>query len=197
MAWPAADAARVHAQRTHGAARSERVPWHSSRWLASGQPLTRCTPQASQPMVQSPDTVESPSSKRGRWATERQNSPVQSTAPEVNSGEGITFLVREAAPKLKEDPGSTYGERGGVRWLDTDGAVENRGGCGGGGLRRRTRRGCGRDAEVASFYSRVLCRSNVGLHKDGEREVTTQRSSRAGVLMSAARHNSDVAVAAA
>jgi hypothetical protein len=62
---------------------------------------------------------------------------------------------------------------------------------------RRTRRGCGRDAEVASFYSRVLCRSNVGLHKDGEREVTTQRSSRAGVLMSAARHNSDVAVAAA
>jgi hypothetical protein len=105
---------------------------------------------------------------------------VRSTAPEVNSGEGVTFLVREAAPKLKEAPGSTYGERGGVRWLGTDGAVENRGGCGGNGLRRRTRRGCGRDAEVASFYSRVLCRSNVGLHKDGEREVTDSARRQSG-----------------
>jgi hypothetical protein len=40
--------------------------------------------------------------------------------------------------------------------------------------RNRTRCGCGRDAEVASFYSRVLRRSNVGLRKEGEREVTAR-----------------------
>jgi hypothetical protein len=40
---------------------------------------------------------------------------------------------------------------------------------------RRTRRGCGRDAEVASFYIRVLCRSNTGLREEGEREVMAQR----------------------
>jgi hypothetical protein len=45
--------------------------------------------------------------------------------------EVVAFLVREAAPKLKEAPGPTYGERGGVRWLGTDGATENRGRCGG------------------------------------------------------------------
>jgi hypothetical protein len=41
---------------------------------------------------------------------------------------------------------------------------------------RRTRHGCVRDAEVASFYSRALRRSNAGLHKEGEREVTARRS---------------------
>jgi hypothetical protein len=49
-------------------------------------------------------------------------------ASELNSGEGVVFLVREAAPKHKEAPGPAYGERGGVRWLGTDGAAENRGG---------------------------------------------------------------------
>jgi hypothetical protein len=53
---------------------------------------------------------------------------VRSMAPELNGGEGVTFLVQEAALKLKEAPRPAYGERGGVRWLGTDGAVENRGG---------------------------------------------------------------------
>jgi hypothetical protein len=50
---------------------------------------------------------------------------------------------------------------------------------------------------VASFYSRVLRRSNTGLCKEGDREVTDQRDGRAGVLTRATRHNSDVTVAAA
>jgi hypothetical protein len=50
---------------------------------------------------------------------------------------------------------------------------------------------------VASFYSRVLRRSNAGLCKEGDREVTDQRDGRAGVLARATRHNSDVTVAAA
>jgi hypothetical protein len=40
---------------------------------------------------------------------------------------------------------------------------------------RQTRRGCGRDAKVASFYSRVSCRSNASMFRDGEREVMAQR----------------------
>jgi hypothetical protein len=41
-------------------------------------------------------------------------------APKLNDGEGVTFLVREVAPKLKEAPGPTERERGGVRQLGTD-----------------------------------------------------------------------------
>jgi hypothetical protein len=66
--------------------------------------------------------------------TEGRNSPARSTAPEHHSGEGVAFLVREAAPKLKEALGTAYGERGGVRWLGTDGAAEGRGRCGDDGL---------------------------------------------------------------
>jgi hypothetical protein len=43
-------------------------------------------------------------------------------------------LVQKAALKLKEAPGPAYGERGGLKWLGTDEATENRGGCGGDGL---------------------------------------------------------------
>jgi hypothetical protein len=96
-------------------------------------------------------------------------------ASELNGGEGVTFLVREVAPKLKEALGPAYGESGGVRWLVTDGAVENRSGRGGDGLPQR---GCGRDVEVASFYSRVLRKSNAGLRKEGEREVMARRGGR-------------------
>jgi hypothetical protein len=71
-------------------------------------------------MVHSPNMVESPSSKRGRRATEGWNSPARSMAPKLNDGEGVTFLVREVAPKLKEAPGPTERERGGVRQLGTD-----------------------------------------------------------------------------
>jgi hypothetical protein len=45
--------------------------------------------------------------------------------------------------------------------------------------RRRTRRGCGRDAEVASFYSCALRGGNAGLRKEGEREVTARHGDRA------------------
>jgi hypothetical protein len=47
--------------------------------------------------------------------------------------------------------------------------------------RRWTRRGCGRDAEVTSFYSRALHGGNMDLRKEGEWEVMTRRGSRAGV----------------
>jgi hypothetical protein len=49
-------------------------------------------------------------------------------APELNGSEGVAFLVQEAALRLKEAPGPTYGERGGVSWVGTDGVVKNRGG---------------------------------------------------------------------
>jgi hypothetical protein len=63
--------------------------------------------------------------------------------------------------------------------------------------RRRTRRGCERDAEVASFYSRALHGGNAGLHNEGDREVTAHRGGRAtGVHARRARRSSDVAVAA-
>jgi hypothetical protein len=62
---------------------------------------------------------------------------------------------------------------------------------------RRTQRGCGRDAEVASFYSLALRGGNAGLRKEGEREATARRSDRAmGVHARAARRISNVAVAA-
>jgi hypothetical protein len=55
--------------------------------------------------VHSPNMIESPSSQCGRRATEGRSSPARSTAPELNSGEGVTLLVREVAPKLKEATG--------------------------------------------------------------------------------------------
>jgi hypothetical protein len=112
---------------------------------------------------------------------EGRNSPVRSMAPELNGGEGVTFLVWEVAPELKEALGPTQWESGGVRQLGTDEAVENRGGEVVLAYRRRTRRECGRDAEVAYFYSRVSRRSNAGLLKEGEREVTAQRGDKATV----------------
>jgi hypothetical protein len=36
---------------------------------------------------------------------EGRNSPARSTTPKLNDGEGVAFLVWEAAPKLKEAPG--------------------------------------------------------------------------------------------
>jgi hypothetical protein len=47
---------------------------------------------------------------------------------------------------------------------------------------RQTWRGGGRDAEVASFYSHALRGGNVGLCKEGEREVMVRRGCRACVL---------------
>jgi hypothetical protein len=45
--------------------------------------------------------------------------------------------------------------------------------------RRQTRRGCRRDAEVASFYSCALRGGNAGLRREGEREVMAQCGGRA------------------
>jgi hypothetical protein len=47
------------------------------------------------------------------------------------------------------------------------------------------------------FYSRALRGGNPGLCKERESEVTARRGCRASVLTRAARHSSDVAVAAA
>jgi hypothetical protein len=96
-----------------------------------------------QPTVHSPDTVESPSSKRGRRATEGQNSPARSTAPELNGGEGAGPSGRGAALGSGEALGHVYGERGGVRWLGTDEVLENRGSVAVTAYRRWTRRWCG------------------------------------------------------
>jgi hypothetical protein len=87
-----------------------------------------------QPTLHSPDTVESPSSKRGRRATEGRNSPARSTAPKLNDGEGVGPSGWGAALGSGEALGPAYGERGGVRWLTTDEAAKNRGECGGDGL---------------------------------------------------------------
>jgi hypothetical protein len=63
-----------------------------------------------QPMVHSPDTIESPNSQCGRWAMKGRSSPARSTAPELNGGEGVIFLVQEVALNLKEAPGPTQRE---------------------------------------------------------------------------------------
>jgi hypothetical protein len=47
------------------------------------------------------------------------------------------------------------------------------------------------------FYSRALRGGNVSLCKEREREIMAWRGGRASVLMRAARHSSDIAVAAA
>jgi hypothetical protein len=86
------------------------------------------------PMVLSPNTVESPSSKRERWVKEGQNSPARSTVPELNGGEGVSPSGWGAALGSSEALGPAYGERGGVKWLSTNEVVENGGECGGDGL---------------------------------------------------------------
>jgi hypothetical protein len=64
--------------------------------------------------------------------------------------------------------------------------------------RRWTRRWCGRDVVVASFYICVSHRSNACLRTEGEREVTARRGGRAtGVHACAARRSNDIAVEAA
>jgi hypothetical protein len=53
-----------------------------------------------------------------------RSSPVRGGGAGLKGDEGVAFLVREAVSKLKEAPGPAYGERGGVRWLGTDGVAE-------------------------------------------------------------------------
>jgi hypothetical protein len=62
------------------------------------------------------------------------SSPARSMAPELNGGEGVSSSGRGATLSSSEAPVPAHGERGGVRWLGTDGMVENRGEHCGGGL---------------------------------------------------------------
>jgi hypothetical protein len=101
-------------------------------------------------MVHSPDTVESPSSKRGRRETEGRNSPTRSTVPELNSSEGASPSGWGVALGSGEALGPAYGDRGGVRRLGTDEAMENIGGCGGDGL-----------PEVDTALVRTRCRGGL------------------------------------
>jgi hypothetical protein len=80
-----------------------------------------------------------------------------------------------------------------MKWWRTE-ARRNWGGLSEGGS------GGGTDKRMGGvfFYSRALRGGNVGLRKEGGREVTARRGDRAtGVHAHAARHNNDVAVAAA
>jgi hypothetical protein len=64
--------------------------------------------------------------------------------------------------------------RGGVRWLGTDGVVENRGECGGDGLPEadRIRIVWTTSKTEGSFYSCASHGRNMGLRKERGREVT-------------------------
>jgi hypothetical protein len=78
--------------------------------------------------------LKAPARSKGRRATEGWNSPAQSTTPELNGGEGAGPSGWGADLGSGEALGPMYRERGGVRWLGTDEAAENRGGCDGDGL---------------------------------------------------------------
>jgi hypothetical protein len=73
-----------------------------------------------------------------------QSSPAQLTAPELNGSEGVGSSGQGANLSSREALGPTHGERGGVRWLGTDGVVENRGEHGGDGLPEKDK-GAGAD----------------------------------------------------
>jgi hypothetical protein len=83
--------------------------------------------------------------------TERRSSLARSMAPELNDGEGAGPLARSMASELNGSEGDgpsgrgaalgsgkamgpAHGERGGVRWLDTDEVAKNRGKHDGDGL---------------------------------------------------------------
>jgi hypothetical protein len=59
---------------------------------------------------------------------EERSSPAWMMVPELNDGEGVDSLGREATLGSGEALRPVHGEKGGVRWLGTDGAAENRGG---------------------------------------------------------------------
>jgi hypothetical protein len=63
-----------------------------------------------------------------------RSSPTRLMALELNDGEGVSSLGRGATLSSGEAPGPAHGKRGGVRWLGTDGVVENRGERDGDGL---------------------------------------------------------------
>jgi hypothetical protein len=113
---------------------------------------------------------------------EIRSSPARSTSPQLNGGEGVDPSSRGAALRSSKGPGPTHGERGGVRWLGTDGVAENRGKHGGDSLPEANRRSIARTTSKTegSFYRRASRGSNAGLCKERGRKVTAQCGSRAG-----------------
>jgi hypothetical protein len=109
------------------------------------------------PSVHLPGTVQGTRSQLGGRMTEGRSSSARSTAPELNDGEGAGPSGRGAALRSDEAPEPTHMERGGVRWLGTDGVAKKRGKRGGDGLSEMDKRHWhGRDATGgASFYSRA------------------------------------------
>jgi hypothetical protein len=65
---------------------------------------------------------------------EERSSPVRTTVPQLNDGEGADSSGWEAALGSGEALRLAHGEKCGVRWLGTDGVSESRGECGGDGL---------------------------------------------------------------
>jgi hypothetical protein len=65
---------------------------------------------------------------------EKRSSPAWLMALELNNDEVVGPLGRGATLRSSEPPRPVHGERGGVRWLGTDGVAENRGECGGDGI---------------------------------------------------------------
>jgi hypothetical protein len=116
-----------------------------------------------------------------------RSSLVRSMAPELNSGEGVGPSDRGAAVRLDKASGPTHVERGGVRWLGTDGVAENRGERGGDGLPEADRRPIARTTSKTegSFYSSASRGSNAGLCKERGKEVTAWRGGRAAGRASA------------
>jgi hypothetical protein len=99
------------------------------------------------------------------------NSPTRSTAPELNGSDGADPSGWGAALGSGEALGPAYRERGGVRWLGTDGAAENRGGCGGdslseGGSSRGVDKQMGGSSFIAAHYmgaTRACARRERGI----------------------------------
>jgi hypothetical protein len=78
---------------------------------------------------------------------EMHNSPVRSTALELNGGEGGGPVARGAALSSGEAPRSMHEDGKRVRQLDTDSMAETEARCGGGGLPEVDKsRWCGRNA---------------------------------------------------
>jgi hypothetical protein len=128
--------------------------------------------------VHSPDSIEKPSSQRGRQATEGWNSPARLTA-QLNGGEGAGPSGWGAALGSGEALGPAYGERWGeVAWHRRSGGKQRQGttwGLTGG----RQRWGMDKRTGGVFFYSHALRGGNAGLHKEGEREVTARCGGRA------------------
>jgi hypothetical protein len=115
--------------------------------------------------------------------------------PELNGGEGVSLSGWGAALGSGEALGPAHGERGGVRRLGIDGAMENIGGAVVTAYRRRVAVGARTKHEGNVLFIAAYCVGATRTYAEGEREVTAQHDGRASVLAHAARRSGDVAVA--